>query len=449
MRKRSSTVLAASLLAAGLTPLALATPASSAVAKQYDDFNGDGYRDVAYVGYNRDGHTGGAVTVVYGRAGGLDTSHTQVIDQDSAGIPGSGEVDDDFGGSMTSADLNKDGYADLVVGNYTETVGSAKYRGMVTVVWGSRSGLSGGTTVTPKGDANSTYASFGMDLVAGDFNGDGSPDLAAIGGQEAWLYRGPFSKSGSTGTVSKIDKTDQGWYSHGLAAGRINGDGKTDLVILGSQLSGGDERSRVWFLKGASGGLTSGTSKTLDSSATTAAVGDFDKDGYADIALGQPFRGDGRGAVTVWRGASSGPSGSTLLTQATSGVSGTPEADDDFGITLSAADANGDGYADLAVGVPSEDVDGAEDEGGVHLFRGGSGGLTGTRSSWIPQTVTGADGAYATFGYTVHLRDLNGDGKADLGVGTAFRGLVLPGTSGNPTASGAVTLPAFDGSFLD
>ncbi|MFF4347385.1 FG-GAP-like repeat-containing protein [Streptomyces sp. NPDC001530] len=449
MRRRTSAALAASLLAAGLTPLVLSAPASAAVAKHYDDFNGDGYRDVAYVGYNRDGHDGGAVTVVYGTASGLNTSHTQVIDQDSPGVPGSGEEDDMFGEALASADLNKDGYADLVVGNPMEHVGTAEYRGTVTIVWGSTSGLSGGTNVTPKSGANGSFAHFGRDLATGDFNGDGSPDLAVIGGEEAWLYRGSFTKSGSTGTVSKIDKTDAGWYSYGLAAGKVNGDGKTDLVVLGTQFSGDEPISRVWFLKGASTGLTSGATKTLDSDATTAAVGDFDKDGYGDIALGQPDRSAGKGAVTVWRGTSSGPSGSTTFTQATSGVSGTPEAYDDFGYALSAADTNGDGYADLAVGVPHEDVDGIEDQGGVHLFRGGSGGLSGARSSWIPQTVTGADGSNASFGYTLHLRDLNADGKAELGVGSAGVALVLRGTSTVPTASGAVTLPDVGGSFLD
>ncbi|AVH57487.1 MULTISPECIES: FG-GAP and VCBS repeat-containing protein [Streptomyces] len=446
MRRPTTAALAATLLASGLTPLlAIPTPASAAVAKHYDDFNGDGYRDIAYGGYNEDGRVGGTVNVVYGTAGGLDSSRIQRIHQDSPGVPGSDEEDDLFGESLASADLNKDGYADLVVGNSTEHVGSARYRGTVTIVWGSRSGLSGGTNVTPK---TGSSGHFGRDLATGDFNGDGSPDLAVIGGEEAWLYRGPFTTSGSTGTVSKIDKTGAGWYSHGLAAGKVDGDGKTDLVVLGTQFSGDDPTPRAWFLKGASGGLTSGTSLTLGSDATSAAIGDFDKNGYGDIALGTPDRGTGSGAVTLWRGTASGPSASTTFTQATSGVSGTPENDDNFGYAVSAADTNGDGYADLAAGVPHEDVDGTEDQGGVHLFRGGSGGLSGARSSWIPQTVTGTDGSYDGFGYTLHLRDLNADGKADLGVGSRV-GLVLRGTTGTPTATGATQLPEFGGVFAD
>ncbi|GAA2539287.1 MULTISPECIES: FG-GAP and VCBS repeat-containing protein [Streptomyces] len=448
MRRHTATVLAATLLATGLTPVLLTAPASAAVAGHYDDFDGDGHRDLAYRGPGDVDRTGGTVTVVYGTAGGgLDTARPQLIHQDSAGVPGAGEDDDMFGESLASADLDKDGYADLVVGNPTEHIGSAEYRGTVTVVWGSRSGLSGGTNIGP---ASLAAGHFGRDVATGDFTGDGSPDLAVIGGEEAWLYRGPFTKAGGTGSVSRIDKKGAGWYSHGLVAGKVDGDGRTDLVVLGTQYDTGDTpRHRVWFLKGSSSGLTSGPSKTFTSAPWTATTGDFDDDGDGDIAVGLPDQSGGRGAVTVWRGTSTGPSGSTTFTQATSGVSGTPEADDNFGHSLSAADTNGDGHADLAVGVPQEDVEGNADQGGVHLFRGGPGGLTGARSSWIAQTVLGPADAYASFGGSVRLRDLTADGRADLAVGAQDRGTVLRGTSTVPTTAAALPLPEFGGGFLD
>ncbi|MCW8377026.1 FG-GAP and VCBS repeat-containing protein [Streptomyces justiciae] len=454
MRRSTAAALTTTLLATGLTPLFLAAPASAAVAKHYDDFNGDGYRDLAYSNYSSgisgpDGWEGGAVTVVYGKASGLDTGHTQVVHQDSAGIPGTGEEDDYFGESLSSADLNKDGYADLVVGNSTEHVGSAEYRGTVTVVWGSRTGLSGGTSLAPRSGANGSQSHFGSELATGDFNGDGSPDLAVIGGSEAWLYRGPFTKSGTTGSVTKIDKEGAGWYSHGLAAGKVNGDGKTDLVVLGTQFVDNQPADRIWYLKGASSGLTSGASKTYASQPWGAAIGDFDKNGYGDIAVGLPDNNDGKGIVSVWRGTSSGPSGSMTYNQASSGVSGSPEAGDNFGYSVSAGDTNGDGYADLAVGVPQEDVDGKEDQGGVTVFRGGSGGLTGTRSTWIPQSVLGPADSYVSFGAPVRLRDLNRDGKADLTVGANGDALFMPGTSTTPTATGSVHLPEYGGGFLD
>ncbi len=126
MRGHTSTALATALVTACLSPLALSAPASAVLTKHYDDFNGDGYRDVAYLGYNRDGHVGGAVNVVYGTAHGLDVSYHRNVDRDSAGVPGTGEEDDMFDESIASADLNKDGYADLVVGNPVEHVGSSR-----------------------------------------------------------------------------------------------------------------------------------------------------------------------------------------------------------------------------------------------------------------------------------------------------------------------------------
>ncbi|MFI1707970.1 FG-GAP repeat domain-containing protein [Streptomyces griseoruber] len=455
MRRTTPAALTAALLAAGLSPLVLSAPASAALAKHYDDFNGDGYRDLAYSnmisGSRGEGEDfwGGAVRVVYGTAQGLDTSRTRLVHQDSAGVPGTGEDDDQFGSSLASGDLNKDGYADLVVGNNSEKVGSSAYRGTVTVVWGSRTGLSGGTDLAPKSGAR-MY--FGSDLAVGDFTGDGSPDLAVIGGSEAWLYRGPFTKTGRTGTVSKIDKP--AWNSAALAAGKVDGDGRTDLVVLGVQFYGSRIKERAWFLKGTASGLAPGPAKTLGDANKgldpEAVIGDFDKNGYGDIALGLPGLNGDKGAVTVWRGTSAGPSGSTTYTQNTSGVPGTAAAGDLFGRSLSAADANGDGYADLAVGVPGEDGGGGRNsQGGVTVFRGGSGGLSGARSSWIPQTVQGPAAAEAYFGYAVRLRDLNQDGRADLTIGSNEGGVLLPGTSTVPTATGATVLPEFGSNLID
>jgi hypothetical protein len=116
-----------------------------------------------------------------------------------------------------------------------------------------------------------------------------------------------------------------------------------------------------------------------------------------------------------------------------------------------AADADGNGYADLAVGVPHEDAGGHQDQGGVHLFRGGSGGLSGARSSWVPATVAGPADSVTSFGYTVRLRDLTRDGRADLGVGGTPAAVLLRGTATVPVPSTAspVVLPELGGAFTD
>ncbi|WP_406308917.1 hypothetical protein [Streptomyces sp. NBC_00623] len=65
----------------------------------------------------------GFVSVVYGSATGLGPSEPAVISQNSVNIPGAAEADDNFGSAFTSADLDADGYADMVVGTRTRTSG--------------------------------------------------------------------------------------------------------------------------------------------------------------------------------------------------------------------------------------------------------------------------------------------------------------------------------------
>ncbi|KPC79286.1 hypothetical protein ADL35_19730, partial [Streptomyces sp. NRRL WC-3753] len=59
---------------------------------------------------------------------------------------------------------------------------------------------------------------------------------------------------------------------------------------------------------------------------------------------------EGAGAVVVLHGSASsvGPARYTYVTQATAGVPGTPEAHDGFGQSVTSADLDRDGYADLA-----------------------------------------------------------------------------------------------------
>lgn len=89
----------------------------------------------------------------------------------------------------------------------------------------------------------------GKDLATGDFNGDGKQDLAVINGSKTYVYRGPFKRSGTTGTVTMLDKTSS-FYSTALIAGKVNGDSKTDLAIIGDVATPEYIASDVWFIKG-------------------------------------------------------------------------------------------------------------------------------------------------------------------------------------------------------
>jgi hypothetical protein len=146
----------------------------------------------------------------------------------------------------------------------------------------------------------------------------------------------------------------------------------------------------------------------------------------------------GAGAVDVLYGSASGvtSAGSQLWSQNSTGISDAAEAGDSFGSAVAAADLNGDGQADLAVGVPGENIGTTRPgAGAVNAIYGSGGGLTSTGNQFWNQNSTNIlDAAESgdSFGSAVAAADLNGDGKADLSVG-------VPGESvGTTTGAGAV-----------
>jgi hypothetical protein len=98
---------------------------------------------------------------------------------------------------------------------------------------------------------------------------------------------------------------------------------------------------------------------------------DFNGDGYADLAIGVPDEDvsgmTNAGSVHVAYGSASGitTSGSQVFSQGVGGVPDQSEAGDLFGLALGAGDFHGDGYADLAIGVLSEDLGSTANAGSV------------------------------------------------------------------------------------
>ncbi|MPY53693.1 FG-GAP and VCBS repeat-containing protein [Streptomyces acidicola] len=448
MRIRSL-ALTTGLLATGLAPLALAAPATAAPAKYGDDFNGDGYRDYAVFGGSPDGTSNGGVKVTFGTADGPGTK-TQFIDQSSPGVPGTDEENDAFGEIRAAADFNNDGYGDLAVSATGEEEGGRKYQGSVTILWGSKNGLSGGLRIPPKDAA--AGGRMGRDLATGDFNGDGEQDLAVVNNGKAYVYRGPIDKSGVHGSVTTLDKEGSDFSATSLIAGKVTGDKKTDLVIIGDVVSGSDIGSEAWFIKGGEAKLYPGKSVQLEAPnepghterGGDGVIADFDKDGYGDIAIGTQVHKNYTGRVTIWYGGSSAPSTRTArFTQNSSGIKGTAESGDAFGRAVAAGDVNGDGYQDLAVGSEGEVINGARFAGGVHVLYGRASGLTGTGSQWFARNVAGVPGdvnEFDYFGGTVRLRDGNGDGYADLYVAGQEGHVRLPGSKSGITTTGATTV---------
>ncbi|OXS33907.1 FG-GAP-like repeat-containing protein [Streptomyces sp. XY006] len=453
MRKRTL-VLAAALTTGLLTAAPAATAAPSGLS---GDFNGDGYRDVAIGAFAADAgpvHGAGAVVVLYGSSSGVSAARRTVITQDSPGVPGAAEEDDRFGYSLAAGDLDRDGYSDLVVGAQYEDIGDRDGVGSATVLWGGKSGLSGGKGLPQPSDLTE-WGGFSSGVATGDFDGDGATDVTITGQSRTRLYKGPFTR-----TSGPAGHTSLGTFgsTYEVFAGDLDRDGDAERVY--PFLVTGDEGGEISY-HGWTGTKYAATDLP-QADGETGTIADVDGDGYGDLVLGdyqdpraEKPGGHKGGQITVWYGGPSGPDPAqkpTVIHQDTAGVPGAGETGDLFGSALSAGDVNGDGYADIAVGAWAEDIGSVEDAGSVTLLFGSAGGLTGTGAkSWSQDTagVPGSNETMDAFGMTVRLVDLDKNGKADLVTGAGYENgygavTVLRGSASGLTTSGSLFVSARD-----
>ncbi|MGW2716185.1 FG-GAP and VCBS repeat-containing protein [Streptomyces sp. NPDC001492] len=165
---------------------------------------------------------------------------------------------------------------------------------------------------------------------------------------------------------------------------------------------------------------------------------DFNGDGIGDVAFsaaGAYVSGHKTaGQVVVLYGTATGVSSAkrSTISQNTTGNPGTAEAGDAFGSETAYADFNGDGYDDLAVGSPGEDVGSDTDGGGLVILWGSASGITGKGTG----IADPAPSSHDYWGKNLAAGDFDGDGKADLAVGSSASTLyVYKGgftTSGTP-----------------
>ncbi|WP_079177575.1 FG-GAP-like repeat-containing protein [Streptomyces mangrovisoli] len=427
-RIRRRSVLGCAALAALLTaPVVLAAPASAATTTPVIDFNGDGYADLAISAPNATVSgvaDAGYLSIVYGSSAGADTAHAKVITRATAGVPGDVLQYDTFGSWTAARDLDEDGYTDLVVGGYHTPV----------VLWGSAQGLREGAALS-----GTTYQ-----VGAGDINGDGHADVVANTGGALEVRFGPFTRAGvpaSTDTLAFDDEDGP----QGFTVGDVTGDGKDDVVTQ----HGFEE---MQYMSRLYKGTSTGLSKTFQSSGyytVGGIIADVNKDGYGDFIARQvshvsETKEYDAGDVRVVYGSASGFSSRTQkINQETPGVPGVGETGDgdtkygdQFGYSLAAGDVTGDGYPDIAVGVPGEGIGSVREAGAVVLLKGGPSGLTGTGAQAFNQSTSGVPGASEkgdNFGASVLLADVNANHRADLAVGA-------PQEDGTYQNSGAVWL---------
>lgn len=453
----------AAALTGGLLTLT-AAPATAATGLAAD-FNGDGYRDTAVGAPCATVGTvscAGAVVVLYGSSSGVSATRKTVITQNSTGVPGTAEELDRFGGGLATGDLDADGYADLIVGTPNEGIGDRAGVGSATVIWGSKSGLSGGASL-PSPSGLSEWGGYSGSIATGDFNGDGKTDVTITGQSRTGLYRGPFARTGQPAILSAVDEvgsTDE------VIAGNIDGDRAAERAYPYTQES--DEAGIIEYIDYDPEGWESHPDSDYATTALPAAdghqgaVGDINGDGYGDLVLGDhedpradKTSGHKGGQISVWYGGPNGPDPAqtpTVVHQDTTGVPGSGEADDLFGSALAVGDINGDTYADVAVGAFGEDNGTAKDSGSVTILFGSATGLKTSNAKSYTQNTTGVPGTSETgdaFGMTVRLTDLDKNGKADLVIGTGYENgygaiTVLKGTASGLTTTGAKSFTARD-----
>ncbi|KUO15449.1 FG-GAP and VCBS repeat-containing protein [Streptomyces dysideae] len=460
---------AAAALAGGLLSVTAgsATAADSTHVPQAD-FNGDGIGDVAVSAHSAyvNGREGaGQIVALYGSATGVSSAKRSTISQNTTGVPGTAEAGDGFGGEIAYADFNGDGYDDLAVASPWEKVGDDTNGGGLAILWGSASGLTGKSSDVPD-PARSSHDFWGKNLAAGDFDGDGKADLAVgTSSSTIHVYKGGFTTSGTPGgryTVKPPIQSGTNSFPYGplyLTAGDVNGDGRSDLIVDGYETQTEQGWNTNYYVPGTASGLSAASAQALKPGIVTG-IGDINGDGYGDIVTGAAWNattGDGTtipdaakgGKVNITYGSASGPASTTGITQNTGNVPGTSETDDGFGWDLDLGDINGDGYQDVVVSTPNEDINGITNTGMVTVLYGSASGVnTSSGMQGLAQSTAGVPGNNEKndlFGADVKLDDVTGDGKADLLIGSYENGgnggvTYLPSNGTKITTSGSRTV---------
>jgi hypothetical protein len=411
------------------------------------DVDGDGLADLLIGAYGNDdgGTDAGAAYLVLGPAsdGALSAAEAQLTGEDAG----------DYAGWSVAGvgDWDGDGLADLAIGAYGAD-DAASGAGLVYVVTGGPAGDLdlGASTFMAYGESYNDAAGWSV-AGAGDYTGDGTPDLVVgaygdddggSGAGSAYVVAGGRSGGESLSLAYAhlvgVSSDDAAGYSV-AGAGDTNGDGIDD-VLVGAYLdgTGGAGAGAAFLVFGpASGEIDLGSADVSflgetagdDAGAAVAGAGDTDGDGNDDLlvgAYGHDYGGSNAGAAYLLLGGAR--LGITDLSAADAKLVG-ESADDNAGYSLaSAGDMDGDGRSDILVGAFREDTR-ATSAGAVYLCYGPVSSVydLGTAEGKLVGEAADDYAGYAVAG----AGDTDGDGKADILVGAPYEDAGGPSRAGS------------------
>ena len=313
-----------------------------------------------------------------------------------------------------TADLNGDGIPDLALlwNNGDNVTGQI----FVTILLGKGDGTfaTGGTT-------QATGVKSEPNMISGDFNGDGKPDLAILSSDgysssfiTAMLGNGDGTFAApQTGTVYDQGAVGGDFIRGTMVTADFNGDGKMDLAVVGDYVSTGG----VTVLLGNGDGTFSamGSNLAISQGYGLIATGDFNGDHIPDLVATQYF---GPGGATVFLGKGDG-----------SFATGTSLTIGPFPSSIIVGDFNADGVLDLAIG----------SSGAVTVLLGKG---DGTFDQGPGGPLTGA-------GQSLVAGDFNQDGKLDLaGIDNYNDQIDLFTGAGDGTFTESVTTPNVSQAFI-
>lgn len=327
------------------------------------DVNGDGYADVI-IGAPTSGGTGRAY-VYRGSPAGIVTTPIIVLNGTAGSL---------FGSSVFKAgDVNADGYSEVVIG--------APGINTAYIHLGSMAGLDPAVHATLTGVAGSSFgASVG---TAGDVNGDGysdvivgAPDFSNPSVQEGAIYVYHGSETGISPPASWFNESNIANSRFGCSvagASDINGDGYYEIIV-GAEMGtlGQVNEGYVFIFYGTPSGSTFVGNNVLQVNqagvrfgTSVSEAGDVNGDGYADVAIGAQYYGNGEaneGRTYVYLGT---PTGIGTNASVEPDIAG---ARSGFSVA-GGGDVDGDGYSDVLSGAPYT-TGGAAQDGSVRLYRG-------------------------------------------------------------------------------